>query len=330
LLAAVLFAPALAVEIKVASVAPDGSGWMRQMRAGAEEIRSRTDGRVVIKFYPGGVMGNDGQVLRKVRVGQLQGGAFAGGGLADRYAAINLYSIPLLFRSLDEVDYVRERLDPELQAGLEEAGFVTFGFVEGGFAQLMANEPIRGVEDLRRRKVWIPEGDQVNFLAMEALGLSPVVLPATDVLTGLQTGLLDVVAASPVVALVLQWHTKVQHVTDLPVSYSMGVFAIDTRAYGRLPEEDRTILHEVMSRVMADLDSQAREDNREARAVMERAGLEFVSVNPADVESWRQTIAGIYPRLRQQREIDAEIFDSLLALLREYRSGAAASSASAR
>ena len=93
-----------AVEIKVASVAPDGSSWMREMRAGADEIQQRTDGRVVIKFYPGGVMGNDSQVLRKVRVGQLQGGAFASGGLADRYAALNLYGIPLLFRSLDEVD----------------------------------------------------------------------------------------------------------------------------------------------------------------------------------------------------------------------------------
>src|SRR5690606_37774829 len=130
-------------------------------------------------------MGNDAQVLRKIRIGQLQGGAFTAGGLAERYSALNLYGTPLLLRSLDEVDYVRQRMDEELRQGLEAAGFVSFGFIEGGFAHLMANDPIRSVDDMRRRKVWVPEGDQISFVAMESLGLSPVVLPVTDVLTGL-------------------------------------------------------------------------------------------------------------------------------------------------
>lgn len=319
---------AQAVELKVASVAPDGSGWMREMRAGAEEIRERTDGRVVIKFYPGGVMGNDSQVLRKVRVGQLQGGAFASGGLADRYAALNLYSIPLLFRSLDEVDFVRARMDSKLRDGLEQAGFVTFGFVEGGFAQMMANEPITGVDDMRRRKVWIPEGDQVNFMAMEALGLSPVVLPPTDVLTGLQTGLLDVVAASPVVALVLQWHTKVRYVTDLPVAYSMGIFALDARAFGRLSGDDQQVVRTVMEDVFTRLDDEARADNQRAREVMEELGIQFVPVDSMDVTDWRDTISGIYPQLRAHDDIDAEFFDELLETLREYRSSPASTTAS--
>ena len=111
--------PAQAVDIKIASVAPDGSRWMQQMRAGAEEVARRTDGRVAIKFYPGGVMGNDAQVLRKIRIGQLQGGAFTAGGLGERYGALNLYGIPLLFRSLDEIDAVRAVFDPELEAVLE-------------------------------------------------------------------------------------------------------------------------------------------------------------------------------------------------------------------
>src|SRR5690606_29969874 len=186
--------PAVGAELKVATIAPDGSHWMREMRAAAAEIKERTGGSVEIRFYPGGVMGNDAQVLRKIRIGQLHGGAFTAGGLAERYSALNLYGIPLLFRSLDEVDYVREHLDPVLTAGLEEAGFVGFGFIEGGFARLMANHPVRGIEDMRRRKVWVPEGDPISFFAMEELGLSPVVLPVTDVLTGLQTGLLDIVA----------------------------------------------------------------------------------------------------------------------------------------
>ena len=139
-----------------------------------------------------------------------------------------------MFRSLDEIDAVRAALDPELAAGLEQAGFVTFGFIEGGFANLLSNEPISSVEDMRRKKVWVPEGDPISFLAMEALGLSPAVLPVTDVLTGLQTGLIDITFASPVAALVLQWHTKVKYITELPISYSMGIFAIEKGVYAAL------------------------------------------------------------------------------------------------
>jgi TRAP-type C4-dicarboxylate transport system substrate-binding protein len=310
---------AQAIELKVASVAPDGSSWMREMRAGADEIRDRTGGRVLIKFYPGGVMGNDSQVLRKIRIGQLHGGAFAGGGLAARYAAINLYSIPLLFRSLDEVDYVRERMDSKLQIGLEAAGFVTFGFVEGGFAHVMASEPISGIEDMRRRKIWIPEGDQVSFLSLEAMGLSPVVLMPTDVLTGLQTGLLDVVAASPVVALVLQWHTTVKYMMDLPIAYSIGIFALDTRVFQRLSADDQQTVRMVMSGINRSLDAQARTDNQQARAVMAGFGIEFVPVDSADVVNWQSTISTIYPQLRARDDIDEEFFDELLETLREYR-----------
>jgi TRAP-type transport system periplasmic protein len=308
-----------AADIKIATVAPDGSRWMQQMRAGAEEVNARTSGRVALKFYPGGVMGNDAQVLRKIRVGQLQGGAFTAGGLGERYPALNLYGIPLLFNSLDEIDAVRAKFDPELAAGLEKAGFVSFGFIEGGFANLLSNEPIRTVEDMRRKKVWVPEGDAISFLAMETMGLSPSVLPVTDVLTGLQTGLIDITFASPVAALVLQWHTKVKYITDLPVSYSMGVLAIEKGAYSALSAEDQRVLREVMGRYVQQLDHEAREDNRKAAEVLARSGLETVTVNAADVEGWRKTIESIHPQLRARPDIDAALFDHMLAALAEYR-----------
>ncbi len=312
-------AQALAVDIKIASVAPDGSHWMQQMRAGAAEIQSRTGGRVALKFYPGGVMGNDAQVLRKVRIGQLQGGAFTAGGLGERYGPLNLYGIPLMFRSLDEVDVVRRRLDSKLIAGLEQAGFVCFGFIEGGFANLLSNEPISSVEDLRRKKVWVPEGDQSSFLAMQALGLSPVVLPVTDVLTGLQTGLVEVAFASPVAALVLQWHTKVKYITSLPVSYSMGVFAIEKDAFGGLSPADQQVVREVMGRFMSELDEAARTDNERAAEVLASSGVKTVDVNAGDVENWRHAVESIYPELRKRPEFGGPLFDELLGILADYR-----------
>ena len=312
-------ATAGAVDIKIATVAPDGSRWMQQMRAGAAEVNARTAGRVSLKFYPGGVMGNDAQVLRKIRVGQLQGGAFTAGGLGERYGALNLYGIPLLFRSLEEIDAVRAELDPELAAGLERAGFVTFGFIEGGFANLLANEPIESVEDMRRKKVWVPEGDEISFMVMETMDLSPAVLPVTDVLTGLQTGLIDIAFASPVAALVMQWHTKVKYITELPVSYSMGVFAIEKSTFESLSVADRQIVREVMGGYIEALDREARDDNRRAAEVLASSGLETVTVNEADVEGWRRTIESLYPKLRERSDIDTAMFDRLLAVLAEYR-----------
>ena len=313
-----------AVEFKLATVAPDGTAWMREMRAGAELIEERTDGRVQFKFYPGGVMGNDAQVLRRMRVGQIHGGAFAVSGMLDRYSAISLYGVPLLIRSHDEIDYVRQRMDPSLHQGLEDAGFISFGFIEGGFALMMANEPMRSVEDMRRRKVWIPEGDQASVVALEALGLSPVVLPITDVLTGLQTGLLDIVAASPTVALVLQWHTKIRYVTDLPVVYSMGIFALDARSFRQLSEGDQQVVRDVMTDVVQRLDRQARTDNAQAREAMENMGIEFVQVDPQGVSEWRATIAGAMPQMIRRNIVDARFYDQLQGILEEYRRGGGA------
>ncbi len=310
-----------ALELKVASVAPDGSSWLEEMRAGTERIEELTDGRVEFKFYPGGVMGSDSQVLRKIRVGQLHGGAFTAGGLGRRYPALNLYGVPLLFHSLDEVDYVREQLDPKLQAGLEQAGFVSFGFIEGGFANLMStSQPVSSVDDLRRKKVWVPEGDQISYVSMDALGLSPVFLPVTDVLTGLQTGLLDVVAASPTAALVLQWHTRVKYRTELPVAYSMGVFALDARVFNRLSDGDQQIVREVMTEIVDELDRAARADNERAREVLTEAGVQPIDVEAADVEDLRRTIESVYPELRRRPEVDGEMFGEVLDVLAEYRS----------
>ena len=312
-------AGAQGADIKLATIAPEGSSWMVQMRSGAKEIKERTEGRVAVKFYGGGVMGNDKKVLRKIRIGQLQGGAFTATALAERYPALNLYGIPMLFRSLDEVDYVRQRLDERLRSGLAAVGFETFGFAEGGFAYLMSNDPVRQLEDIRGRKIWVPEGDPVSFAAMETLGLSPVVLPITDVMTGLQTGLLDIIATSPVGALVLQWHTKVKYITDLPVSYLFAFLAIENGAFARLRTDDQVVVREVLGKVYDQIDADARRDNESASAALQEAGIRYVRPEEDKVETWRATLAGVSARLGTDGTVDAVLLKELLGHLETYR-----------
>jgi TRAP-type C4-dicarboxylate transport system substrate-binding protein len=309
-----------AQELRIATLAPGNSQWMRDMVAGGERIRELTNGRVTLKFRAGGVAGSDAQVLRKIRIGDLQGGALTAGGLASVYPGLNTYGIPLIFESLEEVDYVRARLDEKLAAGLEKAGFVSFGFSEGGFSNLMSNFPVSHVDELRRRKIWVPDNDPISYEVLEALRLAPVPLELSDALLGLRRGLVDVVAASPVAALVLQWHTEVRFRTELPLSYSMGVFAIARDVFYSLSASDQAVVRAVITEVMTGIDNSSRDDNAEARRVMEEMGIQTVAVNRADVESWREVIEAQYPDLRRRRDIDVKLFDEMLALLDEYRS----------
>jgi len=324
LLLLMLGLPAWGATFKVATIAPEGSFWMQEMRAGAAEIKQRTSGRVVLKLYGGGVQGSDKKVLRKIRIGQLQGGAFTATGLSDLYPGLNLYGIPLFFHSPEEVDFIRSRMDPLVRDGLYDAGFVSFGFAEGGFAYLMSNEPIRNIDELRGRKVWVPEGDQASFLAMQKFGLSPTVLPITDVLTGLQTRLLDVVATSPVGALVLQWHTKVKYVTNVPVAYLVGFLALDRKQFERLSAEDQAIVREVLEKNYRNIDAGAREDDAKALQALRQSGLEFVDVGGDEVQRWRAQLSGLDREMVEDGSMDEELLEQTITLLEAYRLGEAA------
>ncbi len=272
---------------KIATVVPEGTNWMREMRAAGERIAERTGGRVNLRFFPGGVMGSEQTVLRKMRIGQLQGSAVTGGSLAQLYPDSQVYSLPLAFRSLDEVDYVRRHMDAMIEQGLREAGYVSFGLGGAGFAYLMSNQPIRGVDDLKGQKVWVPEGDRIAEAALKAVDVSPVSLPLTDVLTGLQTGLIDTVATSPTGAIALHWHTRVRYLTDLPLLYLYGALLLDSRAYERLPTGDREAVREELEGALGRVNRLSRQDNESARQALRDQGIDFVTPVPGERERWQ-------------------------------------------
>jgi TRAP-type C4-dicarboxylate transport system substrate-binding protein len=156
-------AHALAQTIKIATIAPEGSSWMKDMRAGAKAIEKHTEGRVKLKYYAGGVQGNDKQVQRKMRTGQLHGGAFTSGALNMFQKEADLFSLPLMFSTIEEARFVRSHLEAELRQRMEDAGYVNFGFAAAGFAYMMSNKPMRNLADMNGQKIWIPEGDPVSF-----------------------------------------------------------------------------------------------------------------------------------------------------------------------
>jgi TRAP-type C4-dicarboxylate transport system substrate-binding protein len=318
-----LVLPAHAEELKIASVAPEGSKWMQEMRKAAEVVKARTEGRVVLKFYGGGVMGNDKKVLRKIRVGQLDGSTFTPSGLTEVYPDLGVYGLPMLFQSLDEVDRVRAIEDAKMRAGLEKAGFVSFGFAEGGFAKLMSNVPVRGIDDLKGRKIWVPDGDRISFAAMQALGLAPVTLPLTDVLTGLQTGLIDIVATSAVGALVLQWHTKVKYVTDLPLAYIVATLVIAKPSFEKLSAPDQAVLREVMEDAYERVDHDNRIENEKAEAALLSYGIQSIRPDTEQMREWRRIVTEANRREGQNGAFDPAVLAEIEAQLETLRASSA-------
>ncbi|MGR9107581.1 MAG: TRAP transporter substrate-binding protein [Gammaproteobacteria bacterium] len=311
--------PSLALTFKIATISPEGTSWMEAMKQAAQEIFERSSGRVAFRFYPGGIMGNDASVLRKIRVGQLSGGAITGGGLAKIYPNAQVYSLPLAFRSFDEVDYVRSRMDPVLLDGILQQGFVSFGLSEGGFAYVMSNQPLHSVQDMKGQKVWVPEGDLLSRFAFEAIHVSAISLPLTDVLTGLETGLINTVATSPIGAIALQWHTRVKYLTDTPLMYLYGTLIVQRKVVESLSPEDQSLVREVMGQVFEKLNRQNRLDNEQAYSALIRQGIQVVRPSPEQAQGWRGVTEEVSGRLVREHVISGTILSTFQSYLDEFR-----------
>jgi TRAP-type C4-dicarboxylate transport system substrate-binding protein len=308
-----------AVTLKIATVSPEGATWMVKMREGAKEIKQRTQGRVKFKFYSGGVMGSDDSVLRKIKIGQLHGGAVTGGSLIDIYPELIIYSLPFVFRSFEEVDMVREKLDPVLTQGLEERGFVTFGLAEGGFAYLMSNKRVESTDDLKNQKVGVMSGDKLSQTVFESASVSPILLPISDVMTGLQTGLVDTVATSLIAAIALQWHTRVKYITDAPLSYFFAMLTVSKKAFDKIKPEDQAVVKQVMKSTFEKINEQNRIDNKSAREALEKQGVNFVNLSNEILENWKQTATQAIERFTKENTLDPSLLARIQEMLTGYR-----------
>jgi len=271
---------------KIATIAPDGLGWIKALRQTFKTIDEETEGRVKFKLYPGGVQGDDFTVVRKMRIGQLHGGALAAGTLIRFYTDLQIYNMPLQFDAFAEVDQVRKVMDQGIIDGISDGGMTVLPLIETGFAYLMSKKPISNPEDLTNLKVWVPEGDPLGEQLVKLFKVSPVPLNITDVLAALQTGLVDAVAVPPLVAIALQWHNHVTHVMDLPLMYIYSVFALDLKVLSGLDEADRLIVRKHLEPLMRRIDRENRSDNEKAFEALVAGGIRKVTPNESELGAW--------------------------------------------
>lgn len=318
LLALALVAPAAAQStLKIATLAPDGSAWMRELRAAAAEVRTGTGGRVDFKFYPGGVMGSDAVVLRKMRLGQLQGGVLTASELSLVYPDAPVYSLPFLFSDWDAVARVRTQVDPLLARGFEEHGIHMLGLTNVGFAYFMGAKPIGTQEEWKQLKLWAPQNDAIASRVFDLAGVDPVPLPLGDVFTGLQTGMIDTVANTPAGTVALQWHGKVKYMADVPLTFVVAYMVLDDKAWKKLSPADQQVVARAFSAAATRMDANARRDDAAALEAMKKQGLQVSTPPPAEAARWRALGTQVTADMEADRSLTPEILAAIRKALAE-------------
>jgi len=269
----------------------------------ADELADSTDGRVTVKFYPGGVAGDERDMLRKIRIGQLHGAGFTGNGLGEIVSAVRLLDTPFLFSTIDEYDSVLAAVSDTLKGMFREQKYELAGWASVGMVYLLSKKPIETTDDLKKSRPWVWETDPLAAALFERLGISPIPLPLPQVLTSLQTGVIDVAYVSPTGAVSLQWFTRVSYLTDLPLAHSTGGVIISSSFLYKLSEHDRNMTLYLFDKHLSLLEPLIREEENESLQVLRDEGIEFVSVVEEDIASFhdlgneiRKELAGkLYP-----------------------------------
>lgn len=306
---------------KIASLAPTGSVWVDKFESFAKEVGEKTGGDVGFRIYPGGVMGDDQAMYRKMRVGQLHGGGFTMTGISAVVPDFRVLATPFLFESYGEVDYVKEGLIPVFKKRFHEKGLEFIAMTEVGFLYAMSTKPIHTLKDQKTAKNWSPSGDPMSEAFFSALGITPVQLSISDVLSSLQSGLVDTVYNSLYGSIVLQWFTKARYIVDMPFGYAYGVFALDSRKFAKLPESHKQAIHAAAQIHFPVLLEKTRESNRESRQVLLDHGNEFLKSDKELVlalrEKSEESLNSLIPGT-----ISRDIHYKTMELLKEYLSKA--------
>jgi TRAP-type transport system periplasmic protein len=304
--------------VKLATLVPDGSIWHRILVEQATEWRRITGGASEIRIYPGGVAGDDPDLVRKMRIGQFHAASLAVQGLAEIDEAFRVFQIPMFYASAEETFYILDAMTPLLRQRLEERGFVLVNWGYGGWAHLYSKRPIRSAADLRARKLFMWGGDEHAIRVWREHGLQPLGLAATDIMMALQTGMIEVMATTPLAVLSLQWHRLTPHQLDPGLAPLIGATVMTQRAWNALSERERQALLQTGRRAEARFRAEVPEHERRAMAAMAERGLSRNTLDPAAQAEWDRLVASIVSAHRG-RLVLADMFDRAMQLRTEYR-----------
>lgn len=306
--------------IKMATLAPEGSSWVKTINALNAEVMKRSENRVQFKIYPGGVLGDETDMLRKTKIGQIQGAALTSAGLSSVFPEYDVLEVPFLFQKYEEVDHILTKMDSFFRKGVDNNGYVMLGWSEAGFIYLMSTVPISGVSDLRKAKVWILEDSSIAKAVFQEAGVKGIPLSVTDVLVGLQTGLVEVVYIPPSGAISLQWFTKIKYITDLPLLYLAGAILIKKETFKEIPSTFQPVLMEIAQRHLNQLKTAIRNENQDALQVMAKQGIKMITPSREQIEEFKKLSNRAMAHPGSQ-SFTKKTLEEATSLLESYRKG---------
>ena len=308
--------------LKFATLLPTGTAWSKLLDNWVKEVETKSQGRLKFKMYSGGVMGDEPDVLRKIRKNQLQGGLFTGYGIGRIYSPARVLEMPFLFKDTNESDYVRDQLMPEIESGFKQNGFELLGWPEIGFIHFFSQHKIESIEDMKKSRIWLWQGDPLGEAFFKAADISPVPLSIIDVYPQLSAkhGSIDTVYISTFGAIGLQWHTKLKYSTNIAVTNAIGGLVISNRFFDKLPKDLQQLLKTSGKTMSDNVRKNARFENKRSRNLLERYGIQFLwDWNDEDMKEFIKIRDNAAKHLQETNYIPADFSDKARSLLDQYR-----------
>ena len=306
------------IVLKVATLAPQGSQWYKILQEMGAEWQKVSDGLIVSRFYPGGVAGDDRDLVRKMRLGTLDAGLLTVNGLSAIDRAVLGLEIPLAYSDYRQLDCVLEKMGPQLERRMEAQGFIVLGWSEAGWAHFFTKSPVRTPDDMRKLKMFIWAGDDLYVELWKKAGFNPVPLPSTEIATALQTGLVNAVTVSPQGILLLQWYRQIHYMTDFKWAVFLGGIVISKSTWEKIPAEIRPAVRQAALKAALRLRDFSRQSDQSDVEVLKKNGVEVVSVDEKTLNEWRRLIESILPQVRGSY-LPAESLDTAMKLKDQCR-----------
>ena len=279
--------------IKVATIAPEGSAWDRKFREMNQDLQEKTENRVRYQIYPSGVAGDEKAVLSKIRIGQLDGGAFTGYGMGEILPEVRIFDLPFFLTDSDQFHRVRAGLTPHFEKAFREKGYVLVGWVDLGSVYFYSAKPINTLDALEKTKVWVWDGDTLARYCWRKLGITPVPLSIVDVMMGLQAGLVDTVYNTPLGAISFQWFVQTRYHTTTPIGFFTAALLVKEKQFEKLSPEDQELMLDLARDHFDELNGLVEKQNIEALEVMEKRGVAAVKWSAADDDALKVSAARV-------------------------------------
>ena len=317
LLIVILLAAAPAVQaadevvIKMATIAPGGSEWHQVLQQMGAEWQKASRGLVQFRLYPGGVAGDDNDVVRKMRLGTLNASLLSTAGLTDIDRSVHALQVPLAYANYRELDCTIEQLGPRLEKQLEAKGFILLGWSDAGWAHFFTKSPVRTPDDMKKLKMFVWAGDDRYVELWKKAGFNPVPLPSTEISTALQTGLVNAVTSTAQGVVLLQWYRQVTYMCDLKWAVMLGAIVVTRQTWDKIPADVQPALREAARKACRRLSEFSRQSESRDIAVLQKHGVQVVAVDNTVLAQWRQLIDGVLPQVRGSY-VPAEYLDAAL------------------